>query len=158
VPVRLALAAVLLILLAAGGVRLTQPLDVGSSVSLPRRILRVAARDDVAYPFHSTLGEVLYHLRYPSDAVGVQWVKAAFHVRTRAELDRTIQRLAATRRREAPEAFDRAVCPYSHGGDAIVRIALAKAGMDCPSEPTSGRESTSGRETRRRALRAIMVD
>jgi hypothetical protein len=150
---KLALAAVLLSVLTAGAIRLTEPLDVGSNIGLPRRVIRLKQRDEIAYPFHATLGEVLYRLDYPPDAVGVQWVKAAFHVRTRSELERTIQRLAATRRRDsAPEDFDRAVCPYSRGADAIVRTALVQAGMNCPVQPPSGAEN------RRRAPRAIVVD
>jgi hypothetical protein len=143
---------VLLILLAAGAIRLTEPLDVASSIRVPGRLVWLKGQDAIAYPFHATLGEVLHRLSYPPDAVGVQWVKAAFHVRTQAELDRTVERLASTRRREqAPEEFDRVVCPYSRGGDAIVRTALARAGLDCPTQPV-------GRQTRGRAPRSIMVD
>lgn len=92
---------------------LTQPLDVSGNVTFPRTVQRVKQRDGVAYRAHRVLGTALFRLSYPSDAVGLQWLKAAAHARSTAEVDRAARYYRAARdEAESSSAFDRSLCRW----------------------------------------------
>jgi hypothetical protein len=112
---------------------LRQPLDLGATVALPNWLERLARRDEVAYSAHAALGTALEALRFPPEAVGLQWLKAAAHARTAAEAERLGAGLARTRRRsEDPDRVDAALCRYIIGGGTLgQRAAMARAEMRC---------------------------
>jgi len=112
---------------------LRQPLDIATSVPLPGWLGRLVDRDEVAYPIHSALGTVLEALRFPPEAVGLQWLKGAAHAQTAAEAERLGAGLAATRRRSAdPDRLDEALCRHIIGGGSRgQRVAMARAQMRC---------------------------
>ena len=112
---------------------LRQPLDVDAAVALPDWLARLARRDEVAYSAHAALGTALETLRYPPEAVGLQWLKAAAHARTAAEAERLGAGLAGTRRRSGDlDRVDAALCRYIIGGGTLgQRAAMARAEMRC---------------------------
>src|SRR5262245_8961567 len=112
---------------------LRQPLDVATTLPLPGWLGRLVDRDDVAYPIHSTLGTVLEALRFPPEAVGLQWLKGAAHTRSAAEAERLGAGLAGTRRRSAdPEQLDAALCRRIIGGASFgQRVTMERAQLQC---------------------------
>src|SRR5262245_56919320 len=126
-----ALGAIVALLLLA--LVLRQPLDVATSVPLPGWLARLVDRDEVAYPIHTALGTVLETLRFPPEAVGLQWLKGAAHARTAAEAERLGAGLASTRQRsDDPDRLDAALCRHIIGGGSFgQRTAMARAQMRC---------------------------
>jgi len=114
-------------------VLLRQPLDVGATVKLPDWLEQYVRRDEVAYSAHAALGAALEALRYPPEAVGLQWLKAAAHAWRAAEIERLGAGLAGTRRRSGdPDRVDAALCRYIIGGGTYgQRAAMARAEMRC---------------------------
>jgi hypothetical protein len=112
---------------------LREPLDVDAIVALPDWLDRLARRDEVAYSAHAALGTALEALRFPPEAVGLQWLKAAAHAQTAAEVERLGAGLARTRRRSGdPDRVDAALCRYIIGGGTLgQQAAMARAQMRC---------------------------
>src|SRR5262249_50725188 len=95
------------------------PLDVSGTTRLPGWLTGPKARDEVAYPAHLALGEVLTRLGCHPTAAGLQWLKAGAHARSTAEVKQVATGLAAARQRSrAPEELARTLCAYVAGGFA----------------------------------------
>lgn len=136
VAVRLASLVVLAgsIAFAAGLARLcTAPLDVGGTTRLPAWAVALKSQDDVAYPAHAVVGTLLDRLACNPAGAGLQWLKAAAHARTSAEVERSAQGLAAAKERsESARAFDASVCQFVTGAlGPGQRAAAARAGLPC---------------------------
>ena len=98
-------AAVLVRVLAAQG-------DVTGRLGLPAAAERFLQRDSVAYPLHAALGALLNRLGGPPTAAGVQWLKAAAHAASDAQLERAVQGIGEAAARDGDGARVRAaVCP-----------------------------------------------
>jgi hypothetical protein len=112
---------------------LRQPLDVGANVELPGWLDRLVHRDEIAYSGHAALATALEALRFPPEAVGLQWLKAGAHARTAEQAERLGAGLAATRQRSGdPVQLDVALCRYIIGGGTLAqRGTMARAGMQC---------------------------
>jgi hypothetical protein len=115
-------------------IALREPFDVGSSIPLPDVVRDLKDHDNLAYPAHRWLGTLLERLHYPPEAVGVQWVKAAYHAPTDADVRRAARSLAEARlRAPSADAFRTAVCErvaYATRGGRQ-RVALLAAGVVC---------------------------
>jgi hypothetical protein len=112
---------------------LRRPLDLSRDGSLPGWLDRLIHQDAVAYPAHAGLGALLEGLRFPPEAVGLQWLKAAAHARTAGQAERLGSGLAATRQRASdPDQLDAALCRYVIGGGTHEqRAVIARARMRC---------------------------
>ncbi len=113
---------------------LRQPLDISGNVKLPSPIERVKERDGVSYRAHRAVGTALFDLAYPSDAVALQWLKAAGHSRTDRETERAVRYFAAARERaDSPEQFDRSICRWIVGKHltAAQWTVVAASGTSC---------------------------
>lgn len=122
----------LLILGSVAAFRLRARLNVTGTVVLPGPIESLTARDRVAYPAHIVLGSLLETFRYPSPAVGVQWLKAAYHARDGRRMEEAIAGIATARGRSStPGSFDATLCQLS---DTKGRFdyARTRAGVLCP--------------------------
>lgn len=97
---------------------------------------QVKQRDELAYPAHAMLGTILEASGCSPTAVGFQWIKAGFHARSEAELERIASGLVKARQRSLdPGEFRVALCDYLATGldhPGLDRVART-AGLDCPS-------------------------
>ena len=64
--------------------------DVTRRLGLPAAADDLLQRDEVAYPVHATLGAILNRLGGSPEAAGIQWLKAATHATTDAQLERAV--------------------------------------------------------------------
>jgi hypothetical protein len=113
---------------------LTEPLDVSGNVDLPQRLERIKSRDGVAYRAHRWLGTALFRLDYPSDAVALQWLKAAGHSRTDSETERAARYFKAARDEAGSTAeFDRSICRWivDRKLNAAQTTVVARSGTTC---------------------------
>jgi hypothetical protein len=119
----------------AAGVRIcTEPLDVSGTTRVPAEIDLVKSRDDVAYSAHGILGTLLERLGCQPAATAVQWLKAAAHARTEAELERAARGIFAARQRsQSASQLEVDFCSAVAQGIAGPRqaTALAEAGFHC---------------------------
>ena len=69
---------------------LTAQGDVTGRLALPAVADEHLQLDEVAYPAHATLGAFLNHFGASPEAAGVQWLKAAAHATTDAQLERAV--------------------------------------------------------------------
>lgn len=135
--------ALLVATIAAAGVRLCrQPLDISSTALVPSWVERAVKRDEVAYPFHATLGTALNQFSCQPLATGLQWFKAAAHARSAADLDQAAEGLSSARERgESGEALASDLCRNlargREGGQQMA--ALAKAGIQCAGPTPAAR-------------------
>ena len=111
-----------------------QPLGSGTPTRFPAWLTRIKERDDVAFPAHALLGTMLHTARCHAAASGLQWLKAAAHARSAAEIERS----AAGMRSSAAclgsvSALAAQLCPFVKGGFANPRQsqAAAQAGLAC---------------------------
>jgi hypothetical protein len=111
----------------------TRPLDIGGFVRLPRPLQAIKERDGIAYPLHAILGAALNLTGGLPLAAGYQWIKAAAHARSTAELERAASGLARARNRSRLEDdFDGALCAYLGGGFHRRQArAMSMAGLRC---------------------------
>ena len=108
----------------------------GVLLSFVEAIWRVKQRDELAYPAHAMLGTILEVAGCSPVAAGFQWIKAGFHARSEAELERVARGLAEARQRSLePSAFRATLCDYlAKGGDHPgMDWVVRTAGLDCPS-------------------------
>jgi hypothetical protein len=113
---------------------LTEPLDVSGNVDLPHRVEQVKGRDGFAYRAHRWLGTALFRLDYPSDAVALQWLKAAGHARSQTETERAASYFKRARdQAESPAAFDSSICRWIVGRhlNAAQETVVARSGTRC---------------------------
>ena len=90
------------------GALLLTSTDMTETLGVPRSVDRYLQRDRVAYPVHATLGWGFERLGVPPQAAALQWVKAAFHARSDAQLDQTARGLADALARDGDGARVRA--------------------------------------------------
>ncbi|HLI27343.1 MAG TPA: hypothetical protein VKZ60_09745 [Chloroflexota bacterium] len=121
--------------LGAGGLRLcVAPIDVSGGTTLGSTVAGAKANDALVYQAHASLGRLLGSLGCTSEAVGLQWLKAAAHARTDEQVVQAAVGLAAARARAAqPTAFDAQLCRYVARGfaNAFQARAVATAGLRC---------------------------
>jgi hypothetical protein len=113
---------------------LTEPLDVSGNVDLPHRVQQVKQRDGFAYRAHRWLGFALFRLDYPSDAVALQWLKAAGHSRSQSETERAATYFKRARDgAESPAEFDQSICRWVVGRslNAAQQTVVARSGTRC---------------------------
>jgi hypothetical protein len=89
--------------------------------------------DQVAYPAHAFLGRTLNRIGASPTAVGIQWVKAAAHARSREEMDAAIAGLRAAADRASPdERLEAILCEGGLRGKNQNQIAvISNAGIHC---------------------------
>lgn len=120
-----------------GGARICGlPLDVSGTIEAPPVVTTVKSQDDFAYVAHTALASMLGTLHCSPLATAVQWLKAAAHARSPAEVRQTASGLVATRTRDGPsDDFQRALCMFLAGRSVspAQALALAEAGITCAS-------------------------
>lgn len=115
-----------------------EPIDISGSAVLPGPLAGLKDRDEIAYPAHSTLGTILQEFGCEPPAIGLQWLKAAAHARSSAEVERAVGGLsAALRASPAPAELERQLCLYVATGFARRQqaAAAAAAGLRCAASP-----------------------
>src|SRR5436309_538172 len=127
----LGLALIALITVRLGARVYSRPLDVSGTWRLPPLIQAVKERDAVAYPAHVVLATVLEATHAAPTAVGLQWIKAAAHARTQAQMQRVAVGLAQAQQRTAtPAHFSATLCPYVRpSGRPLEYAAAQQAGL-----------------------------
>jgi hypothetical protein len=115
----------------ASAVLSTDILNATSALGLPAWVTRLTERHSVAYPAHAALGTVLDGLRLSPSATAVQWFKAAAHARSKTDLDRAAQGIAAALERDADGEALRTLCGIQDLGNAQQVRAAVWAGTWC---------------------------
>jgi hypothetical protein len=134
---RLALSLTLLLGMAAAVRVCAAPLDVSGTAPPPAFVASGKENDAVAYPAHVALATTLEAFHCSATATGLQWLKAAAHARSAAEVARAASGLSAARQRSsAADPLGSALCEFLRGGTASAgqASALAQAGIVCPVE------------------------
>ena len=91
---------------------LTAQGDVTGRLGLPAAADELLQRDELAYPVHAAFGEMLNGLGGSPVAAGVQWLKAADHAASDAQLERAMHGVNEAAARDGDGARVRAtVCP-----------------------------------------------
>ena len=124
-------AGLLIVAIVALAIKLRAPLSVTGVVDLPAPVESLTARDRVAYPAHVVLGSILETLKYPPPAVGVQWLKAAYHARDGQRMERATAGVAAARARStSTSTFDSTLCELRDSNGRFDH-ARTGAGVTC---------------------------
>lgn len=95
----------------------SRPLDVSGTMYLPRLVKIIKDRNEVAYPAHVILATILEATGGSPTAAGLQWLKAAAHARSDAELIRAARGLENAQRR-CPDSGEFVIalsCYLRHG-------------------------------------------
>jgi hypothetical protein len=103
-------------------------------VHTPGPVSAIIKRDGVAFRAHSLLAGLIARTNGAPSAVGVQWVKAAAHARTDAELQQVVQGLQWAQQRSAHQAeLEPTLCAYVEDGwwTGLQREAFTSAGIQC---------------------------
>jgi hypothetical protein len=119
------------------GVRLCQePIDVSGTTRVPGWFSTLKNRDEIAYPAHAMLGDLLNRTSCSPLAAGLQWLKASAHARTEQDVAVAGQGLVTARGRAAQaEAFDAALCGFVGRGfarpqqESVTRHARVECGV-----------------------------
>ena len=114
------------------------PIDVSGTAQPASFVADAKGNDAIAYPAHVALAMALEAFRCSATATGLQWLKAAAHARSAAEVARAASGLAAVRERSsAAEPVQTALCEFLRGGiaSASQARAMAQAGISCPERP-----------------------
>ncbi len=113
-----------------------EPIDLSGTNSVPTWLSALKQHDGIAFPVHAALGTVLSMLNCDPAASGLQWLKAAAHARSPAEIALTSRGLrdAAQRLGSSQAPTDR-LCSFVTRGYAGTsqRQAVEQAGLVCPS-------------------------
>jgi hypothetical protein len=119
---------VLAIMLLASGAGVVIP-QVLAATSAP--VAEGAALPDtLRYTLHAVAGRLLNTLGGAAEAAAVQWVKAAAHAQSPAEVEQAAQGIANARRRDRA-TVDPVLCEQAAHGAPQVRQAIARAGLPC---------------------------
>jgi len=113
---------------------LRQPLDVSGNVVLPSPVEKIKSRNGISYRAHRVVGTALFDLDFPSDAVALQWLKAAGHSRGPRDTDRAVRYFKAARERsDSPTEFDQSICRWIVGKplNAAQHQVVAQSGTKC---------------------------
>jgi hypothetical protein len=117
----------------------TRPLDVTEvrhriGIQAPQTITSFVKRDGVAFRAHALLADILARSNGAPSAVGVQWVKAAAHARTDAELRQVVRGLQWTVQHSSDHpTLMSTLCTYVEDGwwSGLQRQAFQAAGIEC---------------------------
>ena len=129
---RLALAIVLVLGIATVVRICAVPLDMSGTAQPASLVADAKGNDAIAYPAHVALATTLEAFRCSATAAGLQWLKAAAHARSAAEVARAVSGLAAARERSSEEEpVQTALCEFLRGGiaSASQARAMAQAGI-----------------------------
>jgi hypothetical protein len=96
---------------------------------LPPLVEAFTRHDGAAYRAHAVLGTLLNWVGAPPAAAASEWLKAAYHVRSSAEIEAAASGLAAAQHRSPRERLEPSLCPYVPGGAQL--LALKQAGLSC---------------------------
>jgi hypothetical protein len=108
-----------------------ESLNATRALALPTWLDSLTQRSGIAYPAHAALGTVLERLDLSPAATAVQWLKAAAHARSDAELDWTARGIsAAVARDDYGRAFP-TVCKLRELGNASQVRAVDLAEIPC---------------------------
>jgi Protein of unknown function (DUF3105) len=99
----------------------------------PRWLVGWTDSDDARYSLHAALGSALNRLGGPASTAALQWVKAAAHVRSQADLWRAAAGIAVARQRGAEQA-DAVLCAVAAHGAPSVQVAIALGGAPCAGQ------------------------
>ena len=109
--------------------------DPTADVTAPSWAAPLLQRDSVAYPSHAALGSALNRLGGPPQAAAAQWVKAAAHARSQADVRRAADGIAAARRRGGDDpSVDASLCRVAARGSPTVQVAVALGGARCAAD------------------------
>ncbi len=103
------------------------------SVPGPGWLVGWANADGTRYAVHAALGSTLDQLGGSPSKAALQWVKAAAHVRSQAELRRAAAGIATARQQGGP-GIDAVLCPQAAHGAPSVQVALALGGVPCAAQ------------------------
>jgi len=129
---------------------------VSGTTRLPDWLTVLKERDELAFPAHAALGNILTVLGCSPAASGLQWLKAAAHARTPPEITLASDGLLAVAEHfGSSQALSVVLCPFVAGGYArpSQQQAAERAGLVC-SLPVEADRPTSG-ASERSARRAI---
>jgi hypothetical protein len=108
-----------------------ESLDVTRALALPDWFDDLTQRGGIAYPAHATLGTVLERFDLSPAATAVQWLKAAAHARSDAELEWAARGIsAAVARDEGGRAFA-TICKLRELGNESQIHAVDLAEIPC---------------------------
>ena len=108
-----------------------ESLNVTRAVALPAWLDDLSQRSAVAYPAHAALGTVLEMLGLSPAATAVQWLKAAAHARSAAELERTAHGISAAVTRDGSGRAFPIVCKLKDLGNESQIHAVEHAEIPC---------------------------
>jgi hypothetical protein len=132
---RIALSIVVILGIAAVVRVCAAPVDVSGTTQPPPVVTSAKGNDAIAYPAHVALATTLEAFRCSATATGLQWLKAAAHARSPAEVEQVASGLVAARQRSGTDDQLRsALCEFVRAGfasDGQAR-AMAQADMSCP--------------------------
>ena len=109
---------------------------VNGLAHVPRAIEVNTRSDNLRYPFHAFLGAALNYFDSAPRSAALQWLRAAAHARSAADLDQAAQGMsAAMRRMSSPTQLASEMCDLTgrRYPDPRMAAALERAGIDCVS-------------------------
>jgi hypothetical protein len=106
-------------------------------IPIPSGLRELKQNDAVAYPAHAAIGGALNRIGATPGLAGIQWLKAAYHARSEAELDQAARGIgAAAAGRPAADQVGAELCAVRSAPDAAGAgrqvEALMRAGITCP--------------------------
>jgi hypothetical protein len=113
-----------------------EPMDLSGTSSVPAWLSTFKQRDEIAFPVHAALGNVLSALDCDPLVSGLQWLKAAAHARSPAEIALTSSGLQnAAQRLGSSQALADRLCRFVARGyaGANQREVAEQAGVVCIS-------------------------
>lgn len=119
----------------------TRPIDMTQmqqriGIQAPSPVAAFFKRDGVAFRAHAGLAMLIAGANGDPSAAGVQWVKAAAHARTDADLDRVSRGLVWAREHtDSVTTLQSTLCSYVENGywTGVQQQAFEAAGFQCPS-------------------------
>jgi hypothetical protein len=107
-------------------------LDATYGLGLPGWLNALTEESVIAYPTHAALGTLLESLDLSPAATAVQWLKAAGHASSDADIDRAAGGIAAAfRRDEDQRQVIQTICKLKELGNPAQLRAVAHSGVPC---------------------------
>ncbi|MGE3267711.1 MAG: hypothetical protein AB7P40_03115 [Chloroflexota bacterium] len=109
-----------------------ESLNATESFGLPAWLDDLAIESGVSYPAHMALGTIFETLKLSPAATAVQWLKAAGHVPSEAELSRAARGISTALERDTDDrrAF-RTICRLKDIGNRDQIAAVERSGAPC---------------------------